>query len=72
MKQILVFKTSINSAREMHAVEPLLNKLVNKTGRWNFDLEDCDRILRVESESVGAKSIIEKLACAGVVCAELE
>ena len=72
MKQVLVFKTSVNSAQEMHVVEPLLNKLVNKTGRWNFDLEDCDKILRVESEFIGAEFIIEKLACAGIMCSELE
>ncbi|SKB69013.1 hypothetical protein [Daejeonella lutea] len=72
MKQVLVFKTSVNSFQEMQALKPILNKLVNKTGRWNFDLEDCDRVLRVESEFVGADSIIEKLACAGVMCSELE
>jgi hypothetical protein len=72
MKQVLVFKTSVNSAQEMLAVKPLLNKLVNKTGRWNFDLEDCDKILRVEAEFVAPDSIIEKLAGAGVLCSELE
>jgi hypothetical protein len=72
MKQVLVFKTSVSSAREILVVEPLLNSLVNQTGRWNFDLEDCDKILRVESEFVAADSIIEKLACAGIMCAELD
>lgn len=72
MKQVLVFKTSVNSPQEILEVKPLLNTLVNKTGRWNFDLDDCDKILRVESEFVGSDTIIEKLACAGVVCEELE
>ncbi len=72
MKQVFVFKTSVNTPQEILAVKPLLNNLVNGTGRWNFDLEDCDKILRVETEFVGADAIIEKLACAGVACSELE
>lgn len=72
MKQVFVFKTSVNSPQEIIAVKPLLNKLVSNTGRWTFDLEDCDKVLRVESEFVVADSIIEKLACAGVMCSELE
>ena len=72
MKQVLVFKTSVDSAHDVRAIEPLLNKLLDKTERWTFDLEDCDRVLRIESESVQAVSIIENLALAGVDCSELE
>lgn len=72
MKQVLVFKTSVDNSEDMMTVEPLLNKLLDKTERWNFDLEDCDRILRVEAEFIEADSIIEKLADAGVMCVELE
>ncbi|HEY1010402.1 MAG: hypothetical protein ACO1NS_00230 [Daejeonella sp.] len=72
MKQVLVFKTSVGSSEDVMAVGPLLNNLLNETDRWTFDLEDCDRVLRVEAESVRADSIIEKLAGAGVMCAELE
>ncbi len=72
MKQVLVFKTSVESYEHMRAVEPLLNKLLDKTEKWNFDLEDCDRILRVETKFVAAASIIENLASAGIYCSELE
>ncbi len=72
MKQVLVFKTSVDSSEDVMAVEPLLNSLLNETERWSFDLEDCDRVLRVETEFIRADSIIEKLAGAGVMCAELE
>lgn len=30
-------------------------------GKINFDLEDCDRILRVEAESISYQTIIELL-----------
>ncbi len=72
MKQVLVFKTSVDSSQDMRAVEPLLEKLLDKTERWSFDLEDCDRVLRVEAEFVQAGSIIENFKQVGVECAELE
>ncbi|MES3019677.1 MAG: hypothetical protein V4721_17950 [Bacteroidota bacterium] len=72
MKQVLVFKTSVHSSRDVSIVEPLLHKLLDKTERWTFDLEDCDKVLRVEAEFVAADSIIEKFKSAGVMCAELE
>ena len=40
--------------------------------KWNFDLEDCDRILRVEAFTLQASVIIEKLNLEGFFCAELE
>lgn len=47
---ILVFKTSVNDKKQIKKLLPLLNKfLVNS--KWNFDLEDCDKILRVDSPS---------------------
>jgi hypothetical protein len=72
MKQVLVFKTSVDSSADLMTVEPLLNKLLDKTERWTLDLEDCDKVLRVETESVAPDSIIEKLKLAGVACSELE
>ncbi|WP_421804183.1 hypothetical protein [Flagellimonas sp.] len=49
MKTILVFKTSVKQKGEVNQLRPWLNKLVNSNGCWNFDLEDCDKILRVET-----------------------
>ncbi len=72
MKQVLVFKTSVHSLVEISAVEHLLNKLLTKTEKWSFDLEDCDRVLRIEAESVQANCVIENLTRAGVLCSELE
>jgi len=48
-----------------------LNLLVGK-GNWNFDLEDCDHVLRVVSESVQPQEAIELLEEAGFQCGELE
>ncbi|MBP1224542.1 hypothetical protein [Flavobacterium sp. 1355] len=40
--------------------------------KWNFDLEDCDRILRVESREVTAKQVIDFMNEYKFECLELE
>jgi len=68
---IFVFKTSVNFLKDARKLEPLLNKLVTESGRWNFDLEDCDRILRVESKQLSAKTIANVVQSKGFYCEEL-
>lgn len=50
MKMIYVFKTSVKSQNDINLLKPHLNELVG-ISNWNFDLEDCDNILRVENEN---------------------
>lgn len=71
MKTVLVFKTSVSSQSGIDRVKHLLNDLLHENERWNFDLEDCDRILRVEAFHVEASKIEEQLTKAGFLCAEL-
>ena len=33
----------------MQQLKPYIDKIV-PTKKWNFDLEDCDKILRIDSE----------------------
>ena len=47
---ILVYKTNINSKSRARQSARELNKLL-PNATWNFDLDDCDNILRVESKS---------------------
>ena len=72
MKTVLVFKTSVTTSRKVGRVKPVLDNLLDKSERWNFDLEDCDHILRVEAISVQASVIMANLRKAGFACAELE
>lgn len=72
MKMVLVFKTSIATKRDVRFVRPFINKVVNKNGRWNFDLEDCDNILRVESELIEHNNISKILNHHGFKCEVLE
>ena len=50
MSTVLVFKTTVSSSWEVGRLSPLLNALINENGHWNFDLEDCDNIFRVETK----------------------
>ena len=71
MKNVLVFKTSVTGKSEVEKLKPLLNRLVNQHGYWNFDLEDCDNILRVETQSLSAPAISSLLQKSGFRCEEL-
>ena len=72
MKQVLVIKTSVTTKKEVTHLKPLLDKLMNKGDRWNFDLDDCDRILRVESAAPIAGQVIRILKVAGFDGEELQ
>ena len=68
---VLVFKTSVNTTDQVDALRPLLDHTLGG-GEWNFDLEDRDHILRVESGTVAGERITALLARYGHSCVELE
>lgn len=68
--KIQVFVTSVDSVMQARQLAPSLNALVGPSG-WNFDLFDCDRILRV-NVPVEAGLIIRLLTNHGFFCEELE
>ena len=67
---VLVFKTNVNSSSKVKKVAPKLNKLFPNS-KWNFDLEDCDRILRFESDNDIRKEIIILMKILGFDCEAL-
>ena len=72
MKTVLVFRTSVDTPQQARQLKPVLDKLMQSYEKWNFDLEECDRILRVEAFTLQASIIIERLNREGFACAELE
>lgn len=72
MKTVLVFKTTVTKEGDISALKPVLNRLITKNGYWNFDLEDCDNILRVETQEVQVHSITQILNQHGFYCEELQ
>lgn len=67
---ILVFKTSVQTLKEVEHLRPHINTLVNNT-KWNFDLEDCDNIFRVENCWKEVNLIISFFKSFGFDCEEL-
>ncbi|RZA03983.1 MAG: hypothetical protein EOP47_00865 [Sphingobacteriaceae bacterium] len=67
---VLVFSTSITATEQISEVKPIL-KAVRSIKEWNFDLEDCDKILRVVSNDLSPRFIEGLLQNAGYQCLEL-
>ena len=76
MNRILVFRTNINTDERIHRAACRLCKLLGRSAgagcRWSIDLEDCDNVLRIETESVTETDIIRLLQKAGLECNVLD
>ncbi|WP_435353142.1 hypothetical protein [Emticicia sp. SJ17W-69] len=57
-----MFKTTVKNKTQVKKVAPLLNGLLSPCAKWNFDLSDCDKVLRIESlhQTIDEKVIIQE------------
>jgi cell fate (sporulation/competence/biofilm development) regulator YmcA (YheA/YmcA/DUF963 family) len=69
--EILVFKTNLESSRHIKKIGPSLN-LHPHIREWNVDLHDCDKVLRVVTDDIGAAEIEKIIFNAGYFCQELK
>lgn len=69
--EIYVFRTGVTSREHVEKLTPRLNS-VSGLHRWNFDLDDRENILRVETINVSPRRIEEILNKADYFCEELE
>ena len=69
--EVLVFKTNVTSKKKVSKVSALLTSFP-AIEQWNFDLDDCDKVLRVVSRGVNPGSVESLLHNAGFNCQELE
>ena len=67
---IHVFKTSVKTNEDVMKLRSHLNNLA-KDIKWNFDLEDHDNILRIDSCNISVQKVIEVLSEARYTCNEL-
>lgn len=67
---VLVFKTNLNATRDVINIEPILNNITEITG-WSVDIDDIDKVLRVEGPATIITKIIKVLKRAGYQCEEL-
>ncbi|SNR64617.1 hypothetical protein [Flavobacterium sp. ov086] len=56
---IYVFKTSVDTRSKLELATSLLNELLTDNTIWNFDLEDCDNILRIDSENEITETMLQ-------------
>jgi hypothetical protein len=68
---IWVFKTSVKNKTQVKKIVPLLNQRILPDGRWNIDLGDCDKVLRIEVSDLSVEELIADLENAGYVCEEM-
>lgn len=68
---IFVFKTSVKTKMQAKTLKPHIEKLLPTT-KWNFDLEDIDKILRIEGDKSIIIKIIDTLNSLHFKCEELE
>ncbi len=68
---ILIFKTSIRNKRQVHQVANILGSLSGII-RWTLDLDDCDRVLRLEAAGIHAAEVEQLIGSAGFHCREME
>ena len=68
---IFVFKTSVRSNAQVKKLTPHIDKII-PNAKWNFDLEDIDNILRIDSEKDIVLIIIDLLKIHNFHCEELE
>ena len=68
--QVLVFKTNLVSAKDIHRISPLMGD-TSGIIRWNVDQQDIDNVLRIETARLLPGDIIRMVTDAGYVCEEL-
>jgi hypothetical protein len=68
---IYVFKTSVRTKIQAKKLKPHIDEILPKA-KWNFDLADCDKVLRIDSEANIISPIINLLNNHDFDCQELE
>lgn len=68
---VAVFRTNVNQIQDANALKTMLRHLVHPI-QITFDLQDCDRILRVEAKAFDVYEIINTLNVCGFNCELLD
>ena len=68
--EVFIFKTNVRSKKHINVVANELRQFA-EINRWNFDLQDKDKILRIEAADLSPALIENTLQRAGYYCKEL-
>ena len=68
---LYIFKTNINTMDQLRKADHVLS---NRTEiqKWNVDIDDCDKVLRVETSQLLIESVIGILKPHAIYCEELK
>ena len=69
-QSILVFKTNITTFEQVIKVNSILSKQ-SEIQKWNIDIEDCDKVLRIETSKPEINNVIDILKPHHIYCEEL-
>lgn len=67
--EVLIYKTSVKHADDLLQITPALNDIVGL--HWHLDLDDCDKVLRIETTDNVNDRVVEALSLNGFSCEEL-
>lgn len=67
---VLVFKTTLRDREAVCRLAPVLDEAAGPD-RWHVDLEDVDKVLRIETSRLLARQVTQLLGKAGYGCEEL-
>jgi len=70
-EQILIFRTSIKSSLDIKHIAALFT-LCPQINKWNVDLEDWEKILRIECQGITSTEISKALRAINIFARELE
>ncbi len=70
LKDLFILRTDIDKRSEFLRVKYDLEK-IKGIRACTIDLEDCDKVLRIECENIPMSSIVEKVRSLGFFCEEL-
>ncbi|WP_228012007.1 hypothetical protein [Flavobacterium hungaricum] len=66
-----VFKTNVQKETDTNYIIAVIKRQFPMY-KVNFDLEDCDKILRVEGVDLQWRNIIDYVNCLGYICVKLD
>ena len=68
---ILVFKTNVNTLEQIKKINNILSGQT-EIKKWNIDMEDCDKVLRIETSQLGIENVLAILKPSDIFCEEME
>lgn len=68
--EILIFKTNVEDKKHVRKLFRVF-KAIQGILKWNVDLEDSDKVLRVEAVAIAPQAIEDVMNNAGYYCKEL-